>query len=243
MRLDLDLSTPWMNAAGTAGFTPPERWPWPEAAGAWVTNPLSLSPRSPAETRTAVGFPGGALLHSGLPNPGLSAVLRRNAAAWARSPLPAWAHIFGRTPDEIHQMVLRLEGVEGVAAIELGISEELAGKDALAWVEAASGELPLVVNLPIERASEDWLDALAQLGVSAISVRGPRGALAGMDGKLVSGLLYGPALLPQMIIALRQAQPHHLPVIVGAGVYKIEDGKMLLNAGAWGIQLDTILWL
>jgi len=243
MRLDLDLSTPWMNAAGAAGFTPPERWLWPEPAGAWVTNPLSLSPRSPAENRNVISFPGGALLHSGLPNPGLSAVLRRNAAAWARSPLPAWVHIFGRTPEEIHQIVLRLEGVEGVAAFELGISEELAGKDALAWVEAASGELPLVVNLSMERAAEDWLDDLSRLGASAICLRGPRGALAGADGRLVSGRLYGQALLPQVFAALRQAQRHHLPVIVGAGVYKFEDGKMLLNAGAWGIQLDMVLWL
>ena len=203
MRLDLDLSTPWMNAAGAAGFTPPERWPWPEPAGAWVTNPLSLSPRSPAENRSAVIFPGGALLHSGLPIPGMNSVLGRNAAAWARSPLPAWVHIFGRTPEDIHQMVLRLEGVEGVAAFELGISEDLAGKDALAWVEAASGELPLVVNLSMERAAEDWLDDLARLGASAISLRGPRGALAGADGRLVNGRLYGPALLPQLFTALR----------------------------------------
>jgi dihydroorotate dehydrogenase len=46
-----------------------------------------------------------------------------------------------------------------------------------------------------------------------------------------------------MFTALRQAQRHHLPIIAGAGVYKIEDGQALLNAGAWGIQLDTVLWL
>ncbi len=243
MRSDLDLSTPWMNAAGSAGFTPPERWPWPEPAGAWVTNPLSLSPRSPADNRAAVSFPGGALLHSGLPNPGLKNVLRRNAAAWARSPLPAWVHIIGRTPDEIHQMVLRLEGIEGVGAIELGISDELAGGDALAWAEAALGELPLVVNLSMARAAEDWLGDLSRLGASAISLCGPRGALSGEDGRLVSGRLYGPSLLPTMFTALRQAQRHRLPLIAGAGVYKIEDGQALLNAGAWGIQLDTVLWL
>ncbi len=243
MRSDLDLATPWMNAAGAAGFAPPERWPWPEPAGAWVTNPLSLSPRSPAENRAAVGFAGGALLHSGLPNPGLSAVLRRHAPAWGRSAVPAWVHIFGRTPDEIHQLVLRLEGVEGVGAIELGISDELAGGDALAWAEAALGELPLVVNLSLARAAEDWLGELGRLGASAISLSGPRGALAGAGSRLVSGRLYGPSLLPLVFSAVHQAQRHHLPVIAGAGVYKIEDGQELLAAGAWGVQLDTVLWL
>ncbi len=243
MRSDLDLSTPWMNAAGAAGFTPPERWPWPEPAGAWVTNPLSLSPRSPADSRLVVSYPGGALLHSGLPNPGLNTVLRRHASAWARSPLTAWVHVFGRTPDEIHQMVVRLEGIEGVGAIELGIGDDLSGEDALAWAEAALGELPLVVNLSLARAAEDWLSDLSILGASAISLCGPRGALAGADGRLVSGRLYGPSLLPLMFTALRQAQRHHLPLIAGAGVYKFEDGQALLNAGAWGVQLDTILWL
>ncbi len=243
MRSDLDLNTPWMNAAGTAGFAPPERWTWPEPEGAWVTNPVSLSPRSPAENRTAMNFPGGALLHSGLPNPGLNAILHRHAAAWARSPLPVWVHIFGRTPDEIHQMVLRLEGLEGVGAIELGIGDELGGKDALTWVEAALGELPLIVNLSLARAAEDWLGELADLGASAVSLCGPRGVLPGADSRLISGRLYGPVLLPLMFAALRQAQRHHLPIIAGAGVNKIEDGQALLNAGAWGVQLDTVLWL
>ncbi len=243
MRADLDLATPWMNAAGAAGFTPPARWPWPEPAGAWVTNPLSLSPRSPAENRAVSVFPGGAFLHSGLPNPGLGAALRRYAAAWGRASLPAWVHIFGRTPDEIHQLVLRLEGIDGVGAIEVGIGDDLPGEEALAWAEAALGELPLVVNLSLARAAEDWLGDLGILGASAISLCGPRGALTGPDGRLVSGRLYGPSLLPLMFTALRQAQRHHLPVIAGAGVYKIEDGQALLNAGAWGVQLDSVLWL
>jgi dihydroorotate dehydrogenase (NAD+) catalytic subunit len=243
MRLDLDLSTPWMNAAGSAGFTPPERWPWPEAAGAWVTNPISLAPRSPAENRRTLTFPGGALLHSGLPNPGLSTVLRQHAERWARSALPAWVHLIGRTPDEIHQMMLRLEGIEGVAAIELGLGDELSAQEALTWAEAALGELPLVVNLALNRAGESWLGELPTLGASAITLAAPRGLLHGADGKLVSGRMVGPCLVPQILAAVVEAQRWRLPVIAGAGVYRPEDGKTLLEAGAWGIQIDTCLWL
>lgn len=244
MRLDLDLATPWMNAAGTVGFVPPERWNWPELAGAWVTNPISLSPRSPAENRTALGFPGGALLHSGLPNPGLKTVLQRHAERWARSSLPAWVHIFGRSPDEIHQMVLRLEDVEGVAAIELGIDEGLSGAEALQQAEAALGELPLVVSLPFPRAGEDWLGKLAGLGASAVTLAGPRGVLPAPGSRLVGGRLYGPSLLPQMMAAVQAfSQKFRLPVIAGAGVYRVEDGHTLLKGGAWGIQLDLGLWI
>ena len=243
MRLDLDLATPWMNAAGTLGFAPPDRWDWPEPAGAWVTNPLSLGPRSPAESRAALSYPGGALVHSGLPNPGLKAVLSRYAERWSRSSLPAWVHIFGRSPDEIHQMVLRLEDVEGVAAIELGISESISGNEALQQVEAALGELPLVISLPFQRAGEDWLGKLAQLGASAITLAGPRGLLPGPGGKLVSGRLYGPSLLPQLMAAVQPLQQRiRLPLIVGSGIYRVEDGITLLKAGAWGVQIDLVLW-
>src|SRR5512140_341432 len=192
MRLDLDLSSPFMNAAGMVGFSPPERWPWPEPAGCWVTNPLSLGPRAPAENRAALPYPGGLLLHTGLPNPGISAVLRQRRAAWGRSLLPCWVHIIGRSPAEIHELVLRLEGVEGVAALELGIPDEMPGAEALAQAEAALGELPLVVNLPFPRAGEDWPGELNRLGASAVSLAGPRGCLPGPAG-LISGRLYGPA--------------------------------------------------
>jgi dihydroorotate dehydrogenase (NAD+) catalytic subunit len=243
-RLDLDLASPWMNAAGTSGFTPPERWDWPAPAGAWVTNPISLGPRTPAENRAGIPFPGGALIHSGLPNPGLKAVLRRHADAWARSPLPAWAHIFGRTPDEIHSLVLLLEEVEGVAAIELGIDEDCSASDALTQVDAALGELPLVVSISLSRAGEAWLNELSKLGASALTLAGPRGTLPGVSGSLVSGRLYGPALLPHMLAAVQLlGRRLRLPVIVGAGVYHVEDGEALLKAGAWGIQIDTVLWL
>ena len=243
MRLDLDLATPWMNAAGAVGFAPPVRWPWPEPAGAWVTNPLSLAPRLPAENRRAFAFPGGALLHTGLPNPGLRSVLRLHAPHWRRSDLPAWVHVIGRSPDEIHQVVLRLEGIEGVAAIELGISDELSVPEALAWAEAALGELPLVVQVPLRRACESWLGELAKLGASAITLSAPRGAIPAPDGRLAGGRLFGPALLPQVLSAVQEAQRWRLPIIAGAGVYDFEGGKALLKAGAWGVQLDTLLWL
>jgi hypothetical protein len=243
MRLDLDLATPWMNAAGAAGFAPPERWPWPEPPGCWVSNPLSLGPRLPAENRTLLPYPGGALLHSGLPNPGVSAVVRARAASWARCPLPGWVHIIGQTAAEIHQLILRLEGLEGVAALELGVPDEMPGPQALAQVEAALGELPLVVNIPLNRAGEAWLTELDRLGVSAISLAGPRGCLADGQGTLVSGRLFGPGLFPLVVRAVELARRWRLPVIAGAGVYSFKNAQTLIQAGAWGVQFDTALWL
>ena len=120
-RQELALATPWMNAAGSLGFAPPSIWPVSDPIGAFITNPISLSQRTPAAVRGQLPFPGGVLLHTGLPNPGLSRVLRRYSERWKQSTLPVWVHLFGSNPDEIHQMVMRLEGLEGVEAIELGL--------------------------------------------------------------------------------------------------------------------------
>jgi dihydroorotate dehydrogenase (NAD+) catalytic subunit len=239
---EIDLDPPWMNAAGTLGFAPPARWQVPEPAGAFVTNPISLSPRTPAAERGQQPFPGGILLHSGLPNPGLSRVLRQYGERWKQSSLPVWVHLIGSNPDEIHQMVTRLEGREGVATIELGLPPGIHGDAALAFVEAAYGELPLVVNLPLTAAGEPWLEALPGRGASAISLVAPRGALPGPAGSLVNGRLYGPALFPLMLAALQSARRLGLPVIAGAGIYRRRDAQALLDAGARAVQLDTVLW-
>jgi len=235
-----------MNAAGTLGYLPPARWPAAglsaQSMGAFVTNPVSLSARTPAAERCMLPFPGGALIHSGLPNPGLTRVLRRYAARWAQSNLPIWVHLIGDDPDEIHQMVRRLEGCEGVLAIEIGLPPDVQGSQALAFVEATYGELPLVVQMPLTRVSEEWVKELPSLGASAICLGAPRGVLPNDSGRPVGGRLYGPALFPQVLAGVQTARRLGIPVIAGAGIYRRQDAQTLLDAGAWAVQLDTVLW-
>ena len=79
---DLAFRTPLMNAAGALGFIPNRRAPFDLGClGAFVTNPISLSPRQPAENRVILPFAGGFLLHTGLPNPGLRAALTEAIAS------------------------------------------------------------------------------------------------------------------------------------------------------------------
>jgi dihydroorotate dehydrogenase (NAD+) catalytic subunit len=241
-RQELDLRTPWLNAAGSLGFAPPEAWAWSEPIGAFVTNPVSLFPRTPAEGRAVIPFPGGFLLHTGLPNPGLKGLLA-GVRRWQRGVVPVWVHIIGDTPEEIERLVRALESLEAVSAIELGIHPLAEPELALKLVRAGVGELPLVVNLPLTAAAETWVGKLAGLGASAVSLGAPRGLLPGANGKLTAGRLYGPAILPLALAAVRSLSRQPLPVVASGGVYRKADGEALLAAGAAAVQLDSVLWL
>jgi dihydroorotate dehydrogenase (NAD+) catalytic subunit len=241
-RPELPTLTPWLNAAGSLGFRPPRSWSFSESQGAFVTNPVSLRRRTTAESRAMLEYPGGFLLHTGHPNLGLRAVLNEFGQRWRRSHAPVWVHLLGQTPGEVAQMVEMLEGRDEVSAIELGIPPDAAPDDALMLVRAAASELPLAVSVPVTEAGADWLMDLLPLGVGALVLGPPRGTLAAPAGELVSGRLYGPALFPLVLAGVRQARRTGLPVIAGCGVYRKSDGEALLSAGAWAVQLDTVLW-
>jgi dihydroorotate dehydrogenase (NAD+) catalytic subunit len=241
-RQDLFVKTPWLNAAGTLGFRPPRAWPWPAPPGAFVTNPISLARRTPAEERTLLEYPGGVLLHTGLPNPGLRAVIKAHGQRWARLDLPVWVHLLAGSPVDASQMVEMLEGRQDIAAVELGISPRSSADEALSLVRAAGIELPVIACVPLDRAREDWLSDLPAAGASAICLSAPYGAMPARSGKTVSGRLYGPALFPQVLLGVQRLHSLNLPIIAGCGVVSLQTGQALLDAGAWAVQLDLVLW-
>jgi dihydroorotate dehydrogenase (NAD+) catalytic subunit len=240
-RQDLYLTSPWMNSAGSLGFLPPAAWNWPEPQGAFVTNPISLNPRTPAEERACLETPGGFLLHTGWPNPGLRALLKSEALCWAAQPLPVWVHLLGDEVHAVERMVRAFEEVEGAAAIELGLPPRAQPAEWLELAQAGLGELPLVVCVPVTAAGEPWVERLPGLGVSAVCLTAPRGSLPA-GGRFVSGRYYGPALLPLAFEALRRLGSLGLPLIAGCGVDTPRDGAALLAAGAWAVQVDAALW-
>ena len=246
MKYELLFRSPLLNAAGSLGFAPdPHTSLDLSRLGAFVTNPVSSQPRRPARGPRYLPFPGGFLLHTGYPNPGLSAVIHRCGERWGRAGLPVIVHLLAQSANDISFMLRRLETVDGVAGIELGLPSGLDARAACALAQAAGGELPVIVRLPLERAAE-LASALAiqarQTGITAISLAPPRGALPGPDGVLVSGRLYGPAIFPLALAALRAVLPTGLPVIGGGGVYTLEQAEAMLAAGAVAVELDTILW-
>jgi dihydroorotate dehydrogenase (NAD+) catalytic subunit len=235
-----------MNAAGSLGFAPDLHGRVDlKGLGAFITNPVSQLPRSPAQERRCVPFSGGFLLHTGWPNPGLKNVIRRCAARWARSPIPVWVHLIALQPDEVFEMIGRLERVEGVMGVEVGLPPEIDVERAVDFARAAVGELPVLLRLPFERAAElaDSLGAVsAESGLSAVSLAPPRGALYAPAGNRLHGRLYGPGLFPLALAAVESIVKTGIPAVGAGGVYRRSDIQALLSAGAIAVQLDTVLW-
>ena len=248
---DLYFRSPIMNAAGMLGFAPDFRaWQTSEffensevsdTLGAFVTNPLSWRPRKVTAHPAVVEYPGGFLLHTGLPNPGLGAAVKRYARKWADSSLPIIVHVMADRPDEPARMVESLEGVENVMAAELGFAPLLADDIILTSLEMSLGELPLIVSLPADQALRLG-PRVIEAGAAAVSLSAPRGALTVDGGQLTEGRLYGPSLFPQSLETVRRLVGAGVPVIGGGGVYKREQVEVMKEAGAMAVQLDAVLW-
>jgi dihydroorotate dehydrogenase (NAD+) catalytic subunit len=244
VKYDLVFDPPLMNAAGGLGFTPPPR---KEAdisqLGAFITNPVSLGPRHPAQDNCSLAYPGGFLLHSGYPNPGLKAVIKRYGERWKRSTLPVVVHLLAQDAAEADKMAARLEPLAGViAGLELGLPPWVEAAQAIAMIRAASGELPVIVRLPHERGPKLAAAITAAIQPAAFSLGAPRGSLAGPDGELIHGRLYGPGVFPQAVESLLRVKEAGLPVIAAGGVYSSGQIETMLNLGALAVQLDAVLW-
>ncbi len=177
MKRDLYFSKPLINAAGSLGFAPDiHNGLSLSQFGAFVTNPISLRSRLPTAQPALIQFPGGFLLHTGLPNPGFSNVLKKYSAKWDRADLPIIVHLMADRPEETQRMVRELENAENVMAVQLGFAPLLSDDIILLNLEMCVCEIPLIFSLPPEQILS--LGAkLIQHGAHALSIASPRGAI------------------------------------------------------------------
>jgi len=235
-----------MNAAGSLGFSLDLRVLKELGGlnnfGAFVTNPISLRSRLPAAQPALIEFPGGFLLHSGLPNPGLSAVLKKHGARWDHADMPIIVNLMADRPEETMRMVQMLEGIENVMAVELGFAPLLSDDIILLNLEMCVGELPLIFSLPAEQVLSLG-PRLMQNGAAAISIASPRGAMMNNEKKLVTGRLYGQSIFPRSLELVHSAAMIGMPIIGAGGVWTEQDAADMLSAGAMAVEIDASLWL
>jgi len=240
MKRDLYFNKPLMNAAGSLGFAPDTRIGVSlDSFGAFVTNPFSLHPRRPTSQPAVIEYPGGFLLHTGLPNPGLRSGIKKYASKWDRSSLPVIVNLMADRPEETQQMVRMLEDLENVMAVELGFAPLLADDIILLTLGLCLGELPLIFSLPVEQVLSLG-PRLMQEGAQAISISAPRGA--SMTDHLVTGRLLGPSLFPQALDTVTNAAKLGIPIIGSGGVWSKENADAMLSVGALAVQVDAALW-
>jgi dihydroorotate dehydrogenase (NAD+) catalytic subunit len=240
MKRDIYFSKPLMNAAGSLGFAPDLRSGIAfDSFGAFVTNPFSLRSRLPAAQPSVLEYPGGFLLHTGLPNRGFTSGIKRYASRWDKAEFPIIVHLMADRPEQTQRMVRTLESHENVMAAELGFAPLLADDIILLTLEMCLGELPLIFSLPVEQVLSLG-PRLIQEGAQTISISAPRGAL--MTDHLITGRLYGPSLFPRALESVYSAAKLGLPIIGAGGVWTKENADAMLSAGALAVQVDAALW-
>jgi len=238
---EIGLESPWMNAAGFFGYMPPAHNEFNAPMGAFLPPPLTVEPRSPVENRALIRYPGGVLLHTALPNPGIKTAIRLYALRWSRLHLPVWLHLMPADVEEACEMSALADELENILAIEIELPLRFSVRDKLAMLNAAKGEKPVLAAIGVDEVDSDFILGCRSIGVNAVVLSAPRGRLL-HKGQWVNGRLYGPALFPQMSLVLMRYRKIGLPLIAGCGVFTPEGGQELLDAGAAAVQVDAALW-
>jgi dihydroorotate dehydrogenase (NAD+) catalytic subunit len=230
--------------------------------GAICCKGTTLKPRIGNPTPRVTETPGGMLNSIGLQNPGVDAVIEKYAATWAGWKVPVIVNVAGESVSDYVEVTRRLEGVPGVAAIELNISCPNVGRGGLQFaIDAdAAGEvtaavrrvtdLPVLVKLspnvadirPIARAIADaGADALTAINtLSGIAVAPSRDRP--LLGNIYGGLS-GPAIKPVALrIVYEAAQVVRIPIVAIGGVTELADVLDFLAVGAVAVQVGTAIF-
>jgi dihydroorotate dehydrogenase (NAD+) catalytic subunit len=255
----LRLRNPVLVASGTFGYgTEYQKLVDIQRLGAICCKGITPLPREGNPTPRIAETPSGMLNAIGLQNIGLERVVSEMAPAWARWKVPVIVNVAGETVDDYAHLAERLDGVPGVAGLELNIScpnvneGRMFGDDtrlAAAATAAArrSTDLPLMVKLSpnvtdigevaraVEAAGADCISMINTLVGMTIDLKAHKPFLAN-----VTGGLSGPAIRPVAVrLVYVVAQAVRIPIVGIGGITCTDDALQFLLAGASAIQVGT----
>lgn len=230
-----------------------------EALGAVVSKGVTMASRQGNAQPRVAETPAGMLNSIGLQNVGIDACITDMAPLWARWDVPVIVNIAGDTIDEFGEMARMLDGVPGIAALELNIScpnvdmggieigQDIASSARATRAAVRNTDLPVIVKItPNVTDPVGLARACEEAGASAIcainTVLGMAVDLRRRKPVLprARGGLSGPAIKP---IALRivydVARAVSVPVIGCGGISTGEDAIEFLMAGATAVQVGT----
>lgn len=255
----LQLANPILVASGTFGYAREmEHLLDLSRLGGIIPKTITAQPRIGNSPWRTVETPAGMLNSIGLDNDGIAAFIEHHLPYLDSLSAPTIVSIAGRSCQEFIEMTTQLNGLSGVAAIELNIScpnvsggVDL-GTDPAMCEKVVAGcrvatSAPIIAKLTpnvtdatvIARAAESGgADAISAintcLGMS-VDWRGKRPMLGN-----VMGGLSGPAIKPIALrIVFQVARAVAIPVIGIGGIANIDDVMEFLVAGASAVQIGT----
>jgi dihydroorotate dehydrogenase (NAD+) catalytic subunit len=256
----LRLKNPILTASGTFGYGL-EFLPFFDLGllGGLVTKGLSPRPRLGNPPPRVVETPSGMLNAIGLQNVGVDAFLRDKLPELRRFDTCVIANVFGETEAEFVEVLEKLDGAEGLDAVELNVScpnteagGMIFGNDPTALARVTricrrATRLPMIVKLSpnvtdireTARAAvgegADMLSLVNTFVGMAIDVERCRPVLAN-----VCGGLSGPAIRPLAIWLTWQVRNAvDVPLIGIGGIASPRDVVEFLLAGADAVQVGT----
>ena len=231
--------------------------------GAICCKGTTLKPRIGNPTPRVTETPGGMLNSIGLQNPGVDAVVAKYADTWAGWRVPVIVNVAGESVGDYVEVVRRLDGVPGIAGIELNISCPNVGQgglqfaidaDAAAGVTAAvrrATDLPLLVKLsperrrrPADRPGDRRRRRRRAHGHQhPVGHRRRRRPASGRSSATSTAACRArPSSRSRSGSSTRSARSCDIPVVAIGGVTELADVLDYLAVGAVAVQVGTAIF-
>jgi dihydroorotate dehydrogenase (NAD+) catalytic subunit len=256
----LRLPNPILVASGTFGYAR-EMTGLVDVSrlGGILPKTITTQPRTGNAPWRTIETAAGMLNSIGLDNDGIEAFVAHHLPYLGSLGVPIIVSIAGKSHDEFVSMTRRLDGLAGIAAVELNIScPNVSGgvdfgtdpamcEQVVADCRAATAT-PIIAKLtPNVTSIPTMAKASAAGGADAISLINTCLGMAidwrrrrPMLGNVVGGLS-GPAIKPIALRAVYQAaQAVDTPIVGIGGIATIDDVMEFFVAGATAVQLGTV---